>query len=84
VITVNVHEAKTHLSRLLESVQVGEEIIIARAGHPVARLTAIPASTPPARTGFLAGGFTVPEDFDTMGEVEVTDLFAGLRPSAQQ
>lgn len=61
---VNVHEAKTHLSRLLARVDQGEEIIIARAGRPVARLT--PYREHPARRtlGRDAGLFDVPADFD--------------------
>ncbi len=52
---VNVHEAKTHLSRLLARVEAGEEIIIARAGKPVARLVAVPRSVPERRPGRLEG-----------------------------
>lgn len=61
--TVNVHEAKTHLSRLLESVHRGEEIIIARAGKPVAKLVPIEAARPRV-FGKDRGKFTVPDDFD--------------------
>ncbi len=62
--TVNVHEAKTHLSRLLERVRAGEEIVIARAGRPVARL--IPYSEPDAARvpGLDAGKVWISEDFD--------------------
>jgi prevent-host-death family protein len=52
---VNVHEAKTHLSRLLERVEAGEEIVLARAGKPVARLVAVPAQVPERRPGRLEG-----------------------------
>ena len=59
---VNVHKAKTELSRLLEAVEAGEEVVIARAGRPVARLTALPAD---ARTpGCLAGRINIAADFD--------------------
>jgi len=51
---VNLNEAKTHLSRLIERVQAGEEVIIARSGKPVARLVAI-APPPPRRPGLLSG-----------------------------
>jgi prevent-host-death family protein len=61
---VNVHEAKTHLSRLLEKVEQGEEIIIMRANVPVARLTAIPQAPGKRELGWARGEFTVPEDFD--------------------
>ena len=72
--TVNVHAAKTHLSRLLEEVAGGEEIIIAKAGRPVARLTAVgQAVRRPA--GLLEGQFTVPDDFDTMMAEEIRAMF---------
>ena len=63
---VNIHAAKTHLSRLLDAVAEGEEILIARAGRPVARLVPLEGATPPQRRqlGRLAGQFSVPEDFD--------------------
>lgn len=74
--TVNVHEAKTHLSRLLAEVEAGEEVVIARAGHPVARLVGIdPAARPRRELGPLRGRFTMPEDFDHWAQDEVTSLF---------
>ena len=73
--TVNIHEAKTHLSRLLERVEAGEEITIARAGTPIARLVMLEPSAPARRTGFLAGAFNVPDDFDQMAGDELVDLF---------
>lgn len=61
---VNVHEAKTHLSKLLRQVASGEEVVIARAGKPVARL--VPVETRPRRVfGIDRGRFVVPEDFNT-------------------
>lgn len=60
---VNVHDAKTHLSRLLRRVAAGEEIVIARAGVPVARLVPV-VSRPDRRFGIDRGLFEVPEDFD--------------------
>jgi prevent-host-death family protein len=62
--TVNIHEAKTHLSQLLSRVLGGEEIIIAKSGKPVARL--VPISTRPARRvpGSAIGQVTIAEDFD--------------------
>ena len=64
MLTVNIHEAKTHLSRLIERVRGGEDVVIAKAGTPVARLT--PYSPTPVRRilGRDAGLFEVPEDFD--------------------
>jgi prevent-host-death family protein len=71
--TVNIHEAKTHLSRLLEAVEHGEEIIIARAGQPIATLTAYkPARKKIAPPGSLAGmGFWMADDFND----PIDDLF---------
>lgn len=60
---VNVHDAKTHLSRLLRRVAAGEEIVIARAGVPVARLVPV-TGRPERRFGIDRGVFEVPEDFD--------------------
>ncbi len=71
---VNVHEAKTHLSRLLLRVAGGEEIVIARAGKPVARL--VPIEPRPQRViGQDDGLFEVPEDFDAPLPDEVLALF---------
>jgi prevent-host-death family protein len=73
--TVNIHEAKTHLSRLLERVSEGEEIVIARAGRPVARL--VPAGERPERRepGSAAGRVVVGEDFDAPLPEEVLETF---------
>ena len=63
--TVNVHEAKTHLSRLLERVERGEEIVIARAGKPVAVLSPyVPAELQPRRLGIWEGQVWMSDDFD--------------------
>jgi prevent-host-death family protein len=61
---VNVHEAKTHLSRLLEEVQSGREVVIARAGKPVARLVPVTGEAERRTLGILAGKLAVPADFD--------------------
>ena len=61
---VNIHEAKTHLSRLLEDVSNGAEVVIARAGKPVARLVPIPQASRPKRLGLLEGRFDVPDDLN--------------------
>ncbi|MCG5526470.1 type II toxin-antitoxin system prevent-host-death family antitoxin [Ectothiorhodospira haloalkaliphila] len=77
--TVNIHEAKTQLSRLLARASQGETVIIAKAGQPIAKLT--PIDTPPAskvrRLGFLEGAFQVPGDFDTMASDEIAEMFGG-------
>jgi prevent-host-death family protein len=77
--TVNIHEAKTHLSRLIDAAAKGETIIIARAGKPVVRLTSIDTvpARPPQRLGFLAGRFPVPDDFDRMDTDGIAELFSG-------
>ena len=63
--TVNIHEAKTHLSRLVEQVEAGEEVVIARAGRPVARLVALHARTKPRVPGLWKGKVHMAPDFDT-------------------
>lgn len=74
---VNIHEAKTHLSRLVEAAAAGEPFVIARAGRPLVRVAAIAAPEPSAdaRLGFLAGRIAVPDDFDEMGADEIERLF---------
>lgn len=66
--TVNIHEAKTHLSRLVERVEAGEEIVIARAGRPVARLVAFRARTKPRVPGVWRGRVRLADDFDAPDE----------------
>ncbi len=67
---VNIREAKTHLSKLVEKAANGEPFIIAKAGKPLVKVTALDASTgrQTRRLGFLSGQFTVPDDFDRMFE----------------
>lgn len=75
--TVNMHEAKTRLSQLVDKAAKGEPFIIAKAGKPVARVTAIDSPEPHAvrRVGFLRGQFVVPEDFDHMGDDDIANMF---------
>lgn len=77
--TVNIHEAKTHLSRLLERAAKGESIVIAKAGKPMARLMPLeaPQEIAKRRIGFLDGQFKVPDDFDTMFADEIDEMFNG-------
>ena len=77
--TVNIHEAKTHLSRLIELAAQGEPFIIAKAGKPLVKVTALgaPASAEMRRLGFMAGQIAVPGDFDRMGRNEIKRLFGG-------
>lgn len=75
--TVNIHEAKTHLSRLVQAAADGEPFIIARAGKPMVKVSSVNASESGAtrRIGFLAGRISVPPDFDRMGSAEIEALF---------
>jgi prevent-host-death family protein len=75
--SVNVHEAKTHLSRLLEDVSRGEEITIAKAGKPVAKLVPITTSRPLRTPGFLRGKIRIAEDFDDPLPDDVQRSFEG-------
>ncbi len=76
---VNMHEAKTHLSRLVQSAAQGEPFIIARAGTPMVKVVAVDAPEPGTmrRTGFLSGVVSSPDDFDRMGSSEIERLFEG-------
>ena len=77
--TINIHQAKTHLSRLLERVLKGEAFVIAKAGKPVAKVVPLSAPGPGEgkRLGFMSGQLRVPDDFDRMGEKDVDALFSG-------
>ena len=75
MITVNIHEAKTQLSKLIERAVNGEGFVIAKAGKPLVKVTALDAPAAPQRLGFLAGEIAVPDDFNTMGEAEIASLF---------
>jgi prevent-host-death family protein len=77
MLTVNIHEAKTHLSRLIEAAVKGEPFIIAKAGKPMVKVTAIEPASGASRLDFLAGEFTVPDDFDTMFQDEIIAMFEG-------
>jgi prevent-host-death family protein len=72
---VNIHEAKTHLSRLLERVAVGEEVVIAKAGKPIAKLVPIKSARPKFKFGSAKGKFVVPDDFNDPLPKEIEDLF---------
>lgn len=72
---VNIHEAKTHLSRLLEEAVRGEPFVIAKAGRPLVKVAAVDAPNAPRRLGFLAGEIQVPADFDRMGVDDIALLF---------
>lgn len=73
---VNVHEAKTHFSRLLARVEAGEEIVLGRAGKPVARLVPYRPSRAPRQPGALRGQIRIADDFDDYDD-ELVRLFEG-------
>ena len=77
--TVNIHEAKTHLSRLIEEAVKGQPFIIAKAGKPMVRVEAVetPEEKAKRRIGFLKGVVTVPDDFDEIGREEIERMFYG-------
>ncbi len=76
--TFNIHEAKTHLSRLVEKAARGEPFIIAKAGKPMVKVVALEAEQrPKRRIGFMKGEFKVPDDFDTMMKDEIEGMFYG-------
>jgi len=72
--TINIHEAKTHLSHLLDQVVKGETFVIARAGKPVAKVVPLlaPDATQVKRLGFMKSQMNVPDDFDQMGQEEIS------------
>lgn len=73
--TVNIHEAKTHLSRLVDQAANGETVVIAKAGKPMVKVTALDAPVTPRRLGFLAGEIDVPKDFNRMGDDVIAAMF---------
>ena len=75
--TVNIHAAKTQLSRLVDAAAAGEEIIIAKSGKPMARLGPLVEAQKKRRLGVLAGKLRVPEDFDAPLPDEVIEAFEG-------
>ena len=78
---VNMHEAKTHLSRLVEEAAAGESFVFCKAGRPMVRVTPIneagTAAAPLRRLGLLVGQCQVPDDFDQLAAAEIADLFEG-------
>ena len=79
--TVNIHEAKTHLSRLLSRVAAGEEIVILKAGKPVARLVPIAEAPRKRRLGMDAGRVFIADDFDAPLPADLLAAFEGEDPS---
>lgn len=77
--TVNIHEAKTHLSRLVDAAAKGEPFVIAKAGKPLVKVMAVdtPEQQAARRIGFMKGQISVPDDFDEMFAEEIQRLFEG-------
>ena len=75
----NIHDAKTHLSRLVDLAVNGEPFVIAKAGKPMVLVIRFEPTgqTEPKRLGFLNGQISVPDDFDTLGQAEIEQLFCG-------
>jgi prevent-host-death family protein len=77
MVTVNMHEAKTQLSKLVDQAVKGEPFVIAKAGKPMVKVAALDAPAAPQRLGFMTGEIAVPEDFNCMGEAEIAALLGG-------
>ena len=79
MLTINIHEAKTHLSRLVEEASQGKSFIIAKAGKPLVKVTPLSEKEQKdeQKLGFMKGELVVPDDFDSMGESEIIQLFEG-------
>jgi prevent-host-death family protein len=75
--TLNIHDAKTHFSKLIEAVVHGEQVIIARAGKPVAKLIAIGAQVQARKPGALKGKINIAEDFDAPLPEDIAAAFEG-------
>ena len=73
--TVNIHEAKTQLSKLVDQAVKGKPFVIAKAGKPLVKVMALDAPIKPKRIGFLEGEISVPDDFDSVGAAEIAALF---------
>ena len=78
-VTVNIHEAKTHLSRLVEQAAKGHEFVIARAGKPMVRVVPLEAATTVRTLGFLAGHGTVKADVKKTFVADIDAMFGGRR-----
>jgi antitoxin (DNA-binding transcriptional repressor) of toxin-antitoxin stability system len=77
--TINIHAAKTQLSKLVDQASKGEPFVIAKAGKPMVKVSALgtPVGKEVKRLGFMAGQISVPDDFDRMGETEIEPMFSG-------
>ena len=75
--TINIHEAKTHLSRIVDEVAAGAEVVIAKAGRPVARIVPLEQLARPKRFGLMKGRIKVPDDFNAPLPADVLEGFEG-------
>lgn len=75
MISVNIHEAKTQLSKLIDMAAKGDGFVIAKSGKPMVKVISLDAPKAAKRTGFLSGQVKVPDDFDTMGKGEIEAMF---------
>jgi prevent-host-death family protein len=77
--TINIHQAKTHLSKLVEEAAKGEPFVIAKAGKPIVKVTALnaPIGLQIRGLGFMRGQLSAPDDFDSMGSEEIEQMFGG-------
>jgi len=83
--TINIHEAKTQLSKLVEEAAKGEPFVIAKAGKPMVKVTALdaPEGKKMQRFGFMKGELSIPENFDRMFDAEIEEMF-GLNEDADE
>ncbi|HEY9793730.1 MAG TPA: type II toxin-antitoxin system prevent-host-death family antitoxin [Candidatus Obscuribacterales bacterium] len=72
---VNIHEAKTHLSHLVELAAKGQPFVIAKAGKPMVKVVPVDAPKETSRLGFMSGEILTPEDFDSMGSKQIARMF---------
>jgi prevent-host-death family protein len=72
---INIHDAKTHLSKLVDQAVKGKPFVIAKSGKPLVKVTALSAPAAMQRIGFLTGEISVPDDFDEMGAEAIAALF---------
>ena len=77
MLVINIHQAKMHLSRLIDPAVKGESFVIAKAGKPLVKVVPLNAPEPAQtqRLGFMAGQISIPDDFDQMGRAEIAQLF---------
>ena len=79
MVTVNIHQAKTHLSKLVNQAARGDSFVIAKAGKPLVKVAALTAPAAPRRLGFQKGAIAVPRDFDAKGAAQISALFGAKR-----